>query len=327
MTVSIESWREQRDQAIINNRLETGRTGGKHMDRYAGVPLDKIPEDEKEILSQVWMAYTLMISDRNREYIPLAAAKTLTSYAERRTDTSGLVIADLGCGNGYISRYLIDGLAQTGVPSDILMIDRSAIALRSALINLQQGNFSVVENGQSLALTRKTQNGSEQNLYFTQQDVTALDLPDSSLDAITAINVWHHLTTSQVIESANQIYRVLKPGGLFVIVDTAPLEGWWQQQVVSKVISKVVSLPRAVKRAKQNGLAVTDEYIKGAELFIYDAQKAFDQAFSVPQLEELLRESSLASSFTRQALLSPNPVLRLFYPALHFVSGVKPAIS
>ncbi|MBT3652136.1 MAG: methyltransferase domain-containing protein [Euryarchaeota archaeon] len=54
------------------------------------------------------------------------------------------------------------------------------------------------------------------NEFHIKHDVTgAIDLPDNSVDIFQSEDVFEHIDYDQLKSAINEIYRVLKPGGLF----------------------------------------------------------------------------------------------------------------
>lgn len=51
---------------------------------------------------------------------------------------------------------------------------------------------------------------------YAQGDVTDLQFEDNSFDVVTNVSVLEHLPFDMIMKSADSIYRVLKPGGIFI---------------------------------------------------------------------------------------------------------------
>jgi ubiquinone/menaquinone biosynthesis C-methylase UbiE len=62
--------------------------------------------------------------------------------------------------------------------------------------------------------------GSTANLSFRVGNAEALDFPDNTFDLVTARMVFHHV--GDVFRGAGEVWRVLKPGGLFVLCEGVP---------------------------------------------------------------------------------------------------------
>ena len=57
----------------------------------------------------------------------------------------------------------------------------------------------------------------------SQQTPVAIPLPDESVDWVTAVCVYHHIDPADRLRLTADIHRVLRPGGVFVIVEHNPL--------------------------------------------------------------------------------------------------------
>lgn len=70
-------------------------------------------------------------------------------------------------------------------------------------------------------------------VHLTLDQGLAYDLPypDGSFDRVVSSLMFHHLTTQDKQQAMKEVYRVLRPGGLFLIVDFGPALGIWSQMV------------------------------------------------------------------------------------------------
>lgn len=106
----------------------------------------------------------------------------------------GMDLLDIGCGPGTISL----GLAKAVVPGRVSGVDHDAK-------HVQQANRSVAEQGVT-------------NATFLRGDVLILPFPDAQFDVVFENNVFTHLA-DRAEQAAREVYRVLKPGGLFAARD------------------------------------------------------------------------------------------------------------
>lgn len=139
------------------------------------------PEDP-----QVVTAY-----DRVSRGIILRIARRLALKRLRALHPSG-VLLDVGCGPGYLAQAIsheLPGLRVIGVDVNDDMLDIAA------------KNFP----------------GSPGRLEFSKGDAMALPFPDGYADFIVSTGALHHWTDGA--RPLDEFYRVLKPGGEFLIQD------------------------------------------------------------------------------------------------------------
>jgi len=113
----------------------------------------------------------------------------------------GLVVADLGCGAGFLSSLLAERGAR------VLAVDHSERMLATA----QRKKFAGT-------------------VEFRRGELDALPLEDDEVDAAFSNLVWHHLP--DFAAAASEVFRVLKPGGAFVVSDLEPHEAEWMRETM-----------------------------------------------------------------------------------------------
>ena len=175
----------------------------------------------------------------------------------------GKVLADLGCGTGYMARALAPLAAR------LICVDQSEAMLAQAKENLR-------------ALPPTTA------VEFRQGELDALPLEDGSLDGAVMGMVLHHLDDAHA--ALLEVLRVLRPGGTFALLELAPHREAWVQETLG---DRHLGLPtgevvRALERAGFHDVhvdPVDDRYCPrpSAEedpaalpLYIVRAQKAPD---------------------------------------------------
>jgi ubiquinone/menaquinone biosynthesis C-methylase UbiE len=99
-------------------------------------------------------------------------------------------ILDLGCGTGRHSIFL----AEKGF--NVYATDNAPTGIEIAR-----------KKAESLGLN---------NLHFRQHDMRKIPFPDSFFDAVICTWAIHHGTLKEIQKSIDEIYRVLKPGGMVV---------------------------------------------------------------------------------------------------------------
>ena len=115
---------------------------------------------------------------------------------------SGLVLADLGCGTGYMAEALVGNCAR------LICVDRSERMLAEAARRLER--------------TRR-----ETVLDFRRGELDGLPIEDAELDGLVAGMVFHHLPS---LEGAlREFQRVLKPGAAAVVLELAPHRETWMR--------------------------------------------------------------------------------------------------
>ena len=131
-----------------------------------------------------------------------------TGQARQRVVASllppGLVVADLGCGTGYMSRALL------GLCARIVCVDRSRAMLARA--------------GERLGPTAR---GTRVELR--EGDLDALPIADGEVDAVVAGMVLHHLR--ELDRPLLEMRRILRPGGTAVVLELEPHREAWMQTV------------------------------------------------------------------------------------------------
>lgn len=123
---------------------------------------------------------------------------TWQSFLQLTPDFNG-TIADLGCGVGSLCLWL----AKEYPRATIVGIDVNCDAVRRAEEN---------RNTQGL-----------QNLRFSTGSVMDLPFADNSLDKIISTQVWEHLSPPMDRRMFEEVFRVLKPDGDFVLNTPGPL--------------------------------------------------------------------------------------------------------
>ncbi len=66
----------------------------------------------------------------------------------------------------------------------------------------------------------------KQKIFIKNYDIekeVAIPYDDNFFDVLTMLAVFEHIATNKLIQVLNEIYRVLKPGGIYIITTPAPL--------------------------------------------------------------------------------------------------------
>ncbi len=107
------------------------------------------------------------------------------SVAKHLSNYDSPLVLELGCGTGAFSQYILEEMPDL----NLLGIDVSPKSVEVA----------------------KERLGAHKNTHFMVGDATSLANDSDSCDAVVGNSVLHHLPLQ---ESINEVFRVLKPGGL-----------------------------------------------------------------------------------------------------------------
>lgn len=116
------------------------------------------------------------------------------------------VVADLGCGNGYMAAALL------GQCSKLILVDRSPKMLDAAKARLA---------GRPRATA----------LEFRRGDLDRLPIEDGEVDGVIAGMVFHHLPAFD--RPLAEMCRVLKPGGTAAVLELAPHRESWMRDALN----------------------------------------------------------------------------------------------
>jgi ArsR family transcriptional regulator len=129
------------------------------------------------------------------------AGGTLRAEVLAQAWPPGLVVADLGCGTGFLTTRLAAAGAR------VIAVDHSERMLAAA--------------------RRKKTTGA---IEFRRGELDALPIDDQSVDAAFANLVFHHLP--DFAAAAAEVFRILRPGGTVVISDLLPHDADWMRQAM-----------------------------------------------------------------------------------------------
>lgn len=130
-----------------------------------------------------------------------------TGQARQRAAASlmphDLVMADLGCGTGYMARGLL------GLCKKLICVDRSIGMLAEAKKKLEP-----IPRGMQLDLR--------------PGELDDLPIENGEIDGCVAGMVLHHL--GEPVGALSEMFRALKPGGSAVVLELAPHRETWMQE-------------------------------------------------------------------------------------------------
>lgn len=120
--------------------------------------------------------------------------QVLPPLKQHLSSRSGARIVDIACGNGHFMTFLADNFAD----AELIGVDLSAPYLNRAANTLARwGKPSLL-----------------------QANAETLPLADASVDAVTSVFLFHELPRQARARVAAEIARILKPGGMFVFLDS-----------------------------------------------------------------------------------------------------------
>jgi demethylmenaquinone methyltransferase / 2-methoxy-6-polyprenyl-1,4-benzoquinol methylase len=130
----------------------------------------------------------------------------LTAWVAGAIDAESRVL-DLACGTGDLA-FAAAALATRG---DVLGVDASAAMIE-------------------LARARAARESSTGSVRFVVGDISALDVPSASVDAVTAGYALRNVPNYE--RSIAEIARVLKPGGVVATLDFYRPRSWWWRRLL-----------------------------------------------------------------------------------------------
>jgi SAM-dependent methyltransferase len=134
---------------------------------------------------------SVSFSGRDHDYFTAVKADVILSALDTRLSPTAIKVLDLGCGTATIHRYLNGALP---------------------------GLVGVDVSGESLKVAAQQQ----PTCTFLKYDGNKLPFADSTFDAAFSICVVHHVTPEARAGFFDELYRVLRPGGLGIIIEHNP---------------------------------------------------------------------------------------------------------
>ena len=205
--------------------LATGLLAAAGWNIYSRRSLERIPsveglEDPDVAQAYGWVARTPQMR-LARYFVARRAAEMMPEG----------IAADLGCGPGLLA----------------IELARQAAGLRVVGVDVAP---EMLTQGQELA----RQSGVEEHVSFRLGDVAQLPFPDASLDLVISTFSLHHW--SEPVPVLDEMARVLRPGGAFLVVDLrrdmvppAYLLLWFAQHVVVPAALRYLGEPLGSRNA------------------------------------------------------------------------------
>jgi len=145
----------------------------------------------------------------------------------------GLVVADIGCGTGYLARGLL------GLAAKIICVDRSQAMLDQARERVTGESSGAAE------------------LEFRQGPLDQLPIATAELDGLVAGMVLHHL--NELGPAVSEFGRVLKPGAPAVVLELEPHgEDWMRERLGDRHLGlDARDIARALERERFENVTIT----------------------------------------------------------------------
>ncbi len=180
--------------------------------------------------------------------------KVLDIHTPARTDR----VLDLGCGWGTITFALARQV------HEIVGLDFSARAVELCNERLSQG--------------------SADNVRFVVGDATGTDMPAESFDVIVAADLFEHLYPDDSEAVAREAYRLLKPGGRFLVWTPC------RSHILEVLKNNDVFLKRDISHVDYKSLDRMKELMHGAEFGIERAYFAESHLPGLSVVERMLQQ-------------------------------------
>jgi SAM-dependent methyltransferase len=137
----------------------------------------------------------LRVSGKSHGFFTKVKADNLTDlFARHFHDTAGTKVLDIGCGNGSIHPFLMDRNPSLRVSG----IDVAGEVVADAQI-------------------------AHRNVAYDVYDGKQLPYPDASFDAAFTICVMHHVPPPEWPSFLSEMRRVVRPGGIAVVIEHNPM--------------------------------------------------------------------------------------------------------
>lgn len=130
----------------------------------------------------------------------------------------------------------------------------------------------------ALEIARNKFDRNKMNIKTINTSASALPFPDSSIDVVVSTLIFHHLPTEVKRQCLNEVARVLKPNGKFLLVDFGklnwPLKVFYYLGVIFRIAEAKTAkdnfegmLPNLLEQAGFEYKEVAPRY-RGIEYFL-----------------------------------------------------------
>ena len=182
----------------------------------------------------------------------------LDFFARQNESTAGMAWLDVGCGQGE-------------------------------LLKIAESSFGRSVGCDPSAKMMEACTGIE---MFEQPYATELPFPDRSFDFVTAVCVYHHVPREQRTALTASIYRVLKPGGVFCLIEHNPFNPVTQIIVRRCPVdsdAELLTASTASRLTRSAGLKLIE-----TAYFLYFPERVFNR---IGRIEQYLRPLPAGGQF------------------------------
>lgn len=156
-------------------------------EKTAGITLDHAAEVYD------WLSPMMTLGSEHRSNRRAIEKLELSELAEHSVDDQVRVL-DIGCGTGTLTRMITDKLPAT---AEVIGIDAAEKMIEVA----------------------QRKKGARHNLQFEAALAEELPLNNNSVDRIVSTFFFHHINRELKAKVLQEMWRVLRPGGMSIIVD------------------------------------------------------------------------------------------------------------
>lgn len=221
-------------QSRVSNHLKVLREVGLLGERHEGSYTICRVEVPGGVVGEVWKALAPSLdgldaraADQARLAVVLAERSDSQSFFDRIAGDWDVIGSDFLDGSGRL-----EALASL-VPDDLVVADVGCgTGYMSAALARRVRRVICVDNSQAMiARARENLDGAPAEVEFRSGSIESLPLTDGEVDAVCAHMVLHHLP--ELRPGLAELARVVRPGGLVVCVELLPHTESWMHDAMA----------------------------------------------------------------------------------------------